>query len=119
MVINVSAALDKDTAEIITVQRDSGTGEFIEGLYVKGATTTFKTFASVQQPTPQQLETLPEGERDKNPRLFISKKPLKTVSDRDNTIADIVIYKGERFKIIQLGDWSSYGHTMAYGVRDQ
>lgn len=119
MVINVSEALDSDTAEIITVIRDSGAGSYIDGLYVKGETTTFKTFASVQQPTPRQLEMLPEGERDKNPLLFISKKPLRTTSDRDNVIADIVLYKGNRFKIVSVGDWSSYGHTMGFGVREQ
>ena len=119
MVINVSAALDSDTAEIITVERDGGEGGYVDGLYVKGATTTFKTFASVQQPTPRQLEMLREGERDKNPLLFISKKLLRTTSDRDNIIADIVLYKGNRYKIVSLGDWSSYGHTMGFGVREQ
>jgi len=119
MVINVSEALDTDTAEIITVERDNGTGEYIDGLYVKGGKTTFKTLASVQQPTPRQLETLPEGDRDKNTRLFISKKPLRTTSDRDGFIADVVIHKGQRFKLIDTGDWSSYGHTKAFGVREQ
>lgn len=119
MPINVSEALDTDTAEVITVIRDGGAGNYDDGVYVKGGTTTFKTLASVQQPTPRQLETLPEGERDKNPRMFISKKPLKTTSDRDGTIADIVIYKGDRFKLIDSGDWSAYGHTIAFGVREQ
>lgn len=119
MVINVSEAINTDTAEIITVERDGGTGDFVDGLFVKGGITTFKTLASVQQPTPKQLQILPEGERDKNPRLFISRKPLRTTSDRDGTIADIVIYKGIRFKIIMPADWESYGHTMAFGVRIQ
>ncbi len=118
MPINVSEALDMDTAEIMTVERTS-IGSYVDGLYVKGSTSTFKTLASSQQPTPRQIETLPEGERDKNPRLFISKKPLRTLSDRDGTPADIVIYKSVRYKIIMLGDWSSYGHTYAFGVRDQ
>lgn len=117
MPINVSEALCSDTAEIMTVERK--TGGYVDGVYTTAAPTTFKILASAQQPTPIQLQTLPEGERDSNPRLFISNKPLKTVDDRDGTPADVVIYKGKRYKIIQLGDWSAYGHTMAFGVREQ
>ena len=118
MPINVSEALDSDTAERITVTR-TVPGAYVDGVYVKGSTSTFKTLASVQQPTLQQLQILPEGERDKNPRLFISKKPLRGTSDRDGIIADVILFKGMNFKIIDLGDWSSYGHTMAFGVRVQ
>ena len=117
MVINVSEALDSDTAEIITVERTSS-GSYIGGLYVKGSKSTFKTFASVQQPTPNQLMILPEGEKDKNIRLFISKKYIRTTSDKDGLIADVVVYKGIRYKVISSSDWSNYGHTMAMGVRE-
>lgn len=119
MPINVSEALDTDTAEIITVTRDDGDSDFVDGLFVKGGVTIFKTLASVQQPTPKDLQILPEGERDKNPRMFISKKPLRTTNDKDGTIADIVTFKGVNFKIIMVADWESYGHTIAFGVRDQ
>ena len=116
MTINVSEALDSDTAEVVTVTRTSS-GSYVNGLYVAGSTSTFRTLASVQQPTPKDLQNLSEGERDMNPRLFISKKPLQTVSDRDNTIADTVTFKGKTFKIIKVGDWESFGHTDAFGVR--
>lgn len=117
MPINVSEALDLDTAEIMTAERISG--GYVDGVWVKNLPTTFKILASAQQPTPSQLQVLPEGERDSNPRLFISNKPLRTVSDRDGTLADIVIYKGKRYKIIKLGDWDAYGHNMAFGVREK
>jgi hypothetical protein len=118
MPINVSAAIDSDTAEIVTVERTSS-GGYVDGIYVSGTVTTFKTLSSVQQPTTQDLQMLPEGDRDANPRLFISKKLLRMVSDRDNLVADVVLYKGLRFKIIALGDWISYGHNLAFGVRVQ
>lgn len=117
MTINVSEALDVDTAEKIIVERR--TGGFVNGVYIKNAPTIFTALASVQQPTPQQLQILSEGERDSNPRLFICTKVLRTTNDKDGTIADIVIYKNIRYKIINIGDWSSYGHTMAFGVRDE
>lgn len=116
MPINVSEALDRDTAERVTVARQ--TGSYADGIFVKGASTTFKTLASVQQPTRQQLQTLPEGERTKDSRLFISKKVLRAGNDKDGTIADIVTHKGIQYKIVGVGDWSSYGHSSVIGVRD-
>lgn len=118
MVINVSEALDSDTAQVRTVERKAP-GAYVGGIYQKGATTTFKALMSVQQPTPKQLETLPEGERSRDVKLFISNKPLRTTEDKDETIADVVIDKGKRYKIISSGDWSDYGHTTAMGVREE
>lgn len=118
MPINVSEALDIDTAEIVTVQRTSG-GGYVDGIYQKGIVSTFKTVCSVQQPTPDELQNLPEGERNKDIRKFISKKPVRTASDRDGLIADVVRYKGFDYKIISVGDWDSYGHTTSFGARDQ
>lgn len=118
MPIDVSEALDSDTGIIITVERTTGSG-YINGLYVKGSTSTFKTICSPQQPTAQDLQTLAEGDRDKDIFKFITKKPVRTASDRDNTDADVVIFKGMRFKIISVQDWDLFGHTTSFGARDQ
>jgi hypothetical protein len=117
MVINVSEALDSDTSQIITVERTAA-GDYVDGLYVKGSTSTFKTLASVQQPTPIQMEVLPEGEKDKDTKLFISKKPILTTNDEAGLIADVVIYKSQRYKVVTSGDWDDYGYTAAMGVRE-
>ena len=117
MVINVSEALDADTSEIITVERNTRT--FNNGIAIPGIPTTFKTVASVQQPTPEDLQFLPEGERTKDLRKFISKKPLFSAREGADGIADILIYKGVRFKVVTLADWNSYGHSTAFGAREQ
>lgn len=118
MPINVSEALDTDTAEIVTVERSLG-GAYVDGIYQKGTLSTFKTLCSVQQPSPNELQNLPGGERDKDVRKFISKKTLFTTRDRDGTIADTVLYKGFRYKLISSGDWDVYGHATSFGARDQ
>ena len=118
MPINVSQGINSDTGQIIVVERIAA-GSYVDGLYVDGATSTFKTFASVQQPTPKELQKLKEGERDKDVRKFISKKILRTTQDRDNLPAHVVQYKGNRYKIVMAGDWDVYGHTTAFGVRVQ
>lgn len=116
MPINVSEALDSDTAELITVKRTAA-GGYVNGLYVKGAETTFKALASVQQPTAQDLKLLPEGERNRDVRKFISNKPVRTTNDLDDLIADVIVYKSMNFKLINVEDWNAYGHTTVFGVR--
>lgn len=117
MTINVSAALDSNTAGIVTVERQAP-GSYVDGIYVPGAITTFKTICSVQQPNDKQLQSLSEGDRSNDPRLFIAKKELRTTRDKDNQQADIVLYKGNRYRIISDGDWTDYGYSSAIGVRD-
>lgn len=118
MVINVSEALDTDTAKPTTVERTSP-GDYVGGIYQPGSPSTFKALISTQQPSPKQLEVLPEGERSKDVKLFISNKPLRTADDKDQLPADVVISKGKRYKLIQAGDWNDYGHTTAMGVREE
>ncbi len=117
MPINVSAAINSQTAEKIVVERTT-VGGYVDGVYVKGTVSTFKTLASVQQPTPKQLEVLPEGERTQDLRVFIAKKGLRSTHNKDGIIADIVTFKGVRFKIIADGDWVSYGYSFSIGARD-
>jgi len=116
MVINVGEALDSDTAEIVTVTRTE-TGAFVDGNYVAGVTSNFKTVCSVQQPKASELQKLPQGERDKDIRKFISKKILRTTNDRDGVIADSALYQGAQYKIIMVENWDVYGHTTAFGAR--
>lgn len=116
MPINVSEAICADTAEIVTVIRYSG-GLYVDGVWIPGTMFTFKTLCSVQQPTPSQLQMMPEAERDKDIRLFISKKPIYTTRDRINGEADKISYKGSEYKLIDSADWDSYGHTTAMGAK--
>ena len=118
MTINVSEALDSDTGEIVTVTRTS-TGGYTDGLYVKGLTTTFKTICSVQPATPVEIQNLPEGERTKDIRKFISIKVIRSSDEKTSVIADTIRYKSKDYKIISAGDWDVYGHTTAFGARVQ
>lgn len=118
MPINVSEAIDSDTAEKIRVERSSP-GGYVDGLFVPGSTSTFRALASVQQPTPRDLQTLREGERVKNPKMFISNKKLQTADEDNSTLADVIISKGVRFKVIMIADWLSYGHNIAFAVKEK
>lgn len=117
MVINVSEALCVDTAEIITVIRPSE-GTRVDGRWIRGRESSFKTLASVQFPTGKELQNLPESERTKESILVISVKPILSSSDKDGRSSDIISYKGVRYKVIICRPWDSYGYTYSIGVRD-
>ena len=117
MPINVSEALDSDTCIKIQVERIAP-GSYVDGIYVEGALTNFYSLMSPQQPSPKQLEILPEGERDKDIMMFISKRTLRTVDDDNGIPADVVLFNGGRYRVIQLADWSTFGHTIAFGAKD-
>lgn len=116
MPINVSEALDSDTAEKITVERTAA-GSYVDGIYQAGSASTFSALASVQQPTPQQLQILPENERVPDVRLFICNKPILSSRESGSGVADVLIYKGVRYKVISNGDWSAYGHNTVMAAR--
>jgi hypothetical protein len=117
MPINVAEALDSDTAQIIKVERKAG-GERINGVWVPGAASTFMAMASAQPATPDELQNLPEGQRDKSIFKFISNKPIYTARDRQQGEADIIIFKGIRWRVISGADWDSYGHTTVLAAKE-
>jgi len=117
MTISVSEALDLDTCLKLTVER-TASGGYIDGIYSAGSISTFKSLISPQQPTPEQLQILPEGERDKNIMMFVSKRKLRTADDRNNLIADVILFDNARYKIISLANWSTFGHNIAYGAKE-
>lgn len=117
MPINVSEALDSDTA-ILTVVERKGSGGYVDGVYVKALDSLLKVLISPQQPTPEEAMVLPEGERNKDMFKFICNKLLRPTIDKDNIQADRVKYDGNWYKIIRVEGWIVFGHCIAYGVRD-
>lgn len=118
MTINVSEALDSDTA-ILTVFQRKGEGSFVDGIYVKAPDKLIKVLVSPQQPSPEEAMVLPEGERNKDMFKFIANKLLRPTVDKDNSQADRVKYQGNWYKIIRVEGWILFGHCIAYGVRDE
>ena len=116
MPINVSQAINHSTAETVTVERRAG-GEYVDGIYQAGSIETFSTLASVQQPSPDEMQMIEEGERNKDIRKFISLKEIRSTKDRDGQEPDYVIYKGNKYKIIMSADWQSYGYYRSFGAR--
>jgi len=104
--------------EKIKVVRDSG--KYVDGIYQGAlAPILFTTLGSVQQPTPKDLQSLPEGERSGDVRKIFCLKRLYTSDDISGRIADKVVYNGMAFKVINDGDWQAYGYTEGLIARIQ
>lgn len=116
MTITVAEALDSDSAITVTIE-DATAGGYVDGVYQKGATVSKKALASVQQPTPQQIENLEGGERVKKLLAFYLNK---TATAGSNGIApSTIIYRSKRYKVVQVGDWSEFGWFFAIGALEQ
>lgn len=115
MPINVSEAIDSDTAESVQIIRESS-GGYVDGIWEDGSEQYIKALASVQAPTPAQLRTLTEAERTADVKMFICNKRLYTKT-RKGLSADKILWKGYRYKLIDNADWSSYGHNVAMGAK--
>lgn len=116
MVISVNEAIDYDSSVKIKITR-YGAGSYVNGKWQDGAISTFYSLASVQQPTPKQLEILPENERTPDMKVFISKKPLRITDVKNQTKSDVITYKGDNYKISYLGDWGDFGYTYVIGAK--
>ena len=116
MPLSVAIAINSLTAETVTVTRYP-VGGYVDGIWQSGVPTQFQALCSVQQPTPAQLEYLPQGERDRDVRVFISRLPIYTTRDREGSQADEIEYKGSVYRLIDAADWDSYGYTRAMGAK--
>lgn len=115
MPINVAEAIDSDTAVVVTLEDKSGA--YVDGIFEASAPVTRKALASVQQPTPQQLNFLEGGERTKQLRSFYLNKEVQSSSSENSEDATIIIKKGVRYKVVFAGDWEDYGWFFAIGAK--
>lgn len=115
MTIQVAEALDGDTASLVTLEDDTGT--YVDGIFTpSGAPTTRRALASIQAPTPQQIEYLEGSERDANNvrSLFLNKEVFMP---RDGKMATIVRQGTNAYKVVHVGDWGLYGWFFAMGSK--
>lgn len=117
MTINVSEALDSDTAIIITVERT--TGGYVNRKFVKNPPVTFKALASPQPASADDLQILSEGDREKSIIKFICNKAVYTTRDRDGLPSDVIIWKGQRYRVINAADWNQFGHSTVLGAKEE
>lgn len=63
----------------------------------------------------EDIEMLPEGERTQGLKAFYACRELR-LTDSETT-SDICEYKGRRYRLLQVYDYSDFGYYKAIGTR--
>lgn len=125
--INVSELItDPDFAQKFTIERSSG-GQFVDGLY-SATSTTFDVYGIVQPYQPKTVEFTPNGDQVTGDikiwltqQIFTTRETVTEVSTNeteiDSGISDIIVYKGERYKVTYAKDWIYHGYWSAVAKR--
>lgn len=113
--IDVSEIIqDPDFAQTYSVQRDSG--KLVNGRWVPN-TTNFDITGVVTVANSQDVQQLPEGDRVVGIMAFHSTQLLQITNPEG--ISDIITWRGEQYKLLQVYPYGDYGYYKALGARIQ
>ena len=106
-VLDLSGVIRALKSGTYTVTRYAA-GDYDEGVYEEGATSTFTIDASVQPAGGKDLERLPEGERLKDYLTVLTPTELRTRADAASP--DRVSIDGATYEVVEVADWFSEGN---------
>ena len=86
----------------LTIRRTEG-GEYVDGIWQPGTESEFTARYSVQPTSPDDMEMLPEGRRDRQAYTLFGDKPLRKATDEGN--ADRVLIYGEWYEVSAHQPW--------------
>lgn len=80
---------------------------------------SFTTDALVCIVSDKEINMIPEADRVSESRSFhtLDKIYLTESTDEREATSDIIVWKGEKYKIVSQADNSDYGYYKSYGVR--
>lgn len=119
--INVEELLlDPDFAQSYTVFRRSGYLD--HGRYVFNPDVELQFFGPVMPLNAKEINTVPEGDRVTGMMAFYSpiSSPFQLSyhnSEDSEGVSDQVLWRGDRYKLIQIFNYDDYGYQKAIGVR--
>lgn len=115
MISVAEVVTDPDFASTYQVVRSQG--RWIDGVFVLSETETLRFYGVVQPTTPKELEQIPEGERPNGAISFHARKRFfLTAQGEDGEgdyLSDEILWHGDRYKILQVKDWSAHGYWKA------
>jgi len=101
-------------AQPITITRKHGSwsgGRFT----LEGEAETFRITGILQPPSPEQLEFFPEGEKREGQVVVYTKTHLYLTEG--DMVSDVVTWRGEDYKIVNINRWQDYGFNIAYAQK--
>lgn len=76
---------------------------------------------SVQPMGENRLEQIPEGDRDGAVIIVRTCTPMQMGAQTDSgaVLSDVILYRGERYKILSVKEWQPWGMYVAYCTRGE
>jgi hypothetical protein len=107
---------DPAFAQSFTITRSKG-GQFKLGRWIN-ATQTVASWGSIQPPSPEELEMVPEGDRVTGMIVIHSSQPIyETNVNLTNGISDLVTWHDNQYRVMKVLPWQDYGYWKALAVR--
>ena len=92
-----------------------------KGRYSASEKEIIKARGSVQPAGENALEQLPEGDRDKAVIIVRTRTAMQMGSETDDgsVLPDVILYRGQRYKILSVKEWQPWGMYVAYCTRGE
>lgn len=115
--IDVSEILnDPDICQEFTILRSTD-GKFVMGGW-EDKTQQIPGYGAITVASSKQLEMLPEGDRPSGAMAFYSTQELFTTHvDPKPGTSDILLWRGEKYRIMQVKPWIDFGYWLAIATR--
>lgn len=107
----------------IVVQRQGLDGAYVDGRWTTNdpndGSDSFTIKASVQSPTPRELEAMPEGRRNNDSVVLFTDTQLFTAETSLKKNPDIVIIDNEPYEVLSVAKWRNNirNHYKIVGVK--
>jgi len=114
--LNVSRVIGSSKfSQPFTVWRK--TGDWVAGRFVETETSISMSGVVTAAGTKDILQ-VPEGDRTSQLMVFHSTRPLYVTHDdaQGKGTSDEIEWHGERYRLLQIKDWSDFGYYKAYGT---
>jgi len=90
----------------LSIQRVSP-GQYVNGIWQEGSISVVNGRYSVQPTSPDDMQRLPEGRRERVSYTLFGNPPLQTADDNAGTNADTVDINGETFEVSAVQLWEN------------
>lgn len=101
--------------QIYTVTRTEG--HFEKGKFILDEPIKFDISGVITVASAKEVNMIPEGDRINGAMVFYSLVPLHTTTNNPNAISDIIEWRNNKYKIMQVNPWIDYGYYQAIAVR--
>lgn len=91
---------------VYSVFRAGSAGEYKNGRFIEPSVSVLKMRLSVQPLLAREAQVLPEGERDRESYKVFSDRELKSSRQYSVQEADMIVIKGEKYRVRSCERWN-------------